>query len=30
MQGPPLPVWKRRITDVDGDGIEDNVKLNHD
>ena len=22
--------WKRRITDLDGDGVEDNVKFSHD
>lgn len=22
--------WRRRITDADGDGIEDNVKFSHD
>ena len=22
--------WKRRITDMDGDGVEDNIKFSHD
>lgn len=29
LQYKPIPVWRRRITDVDGDGIEDIRKMTY-